>query len=276
MVDIKIFLPRYLVEADNSTDLNNYLSIFQPTLDWLNDEITDVIKIVDVDACPPAILPYLASQLNYAFDFTATVASQRKIIKGLIERYRRKGSNWSFIDMLKRIDLDATLYNTINKIMVLSYQGVLSDTGYFEDGWYISEGSLDLIFTQEMSEALYNLYKTEEAKIHPAGFIIWLNQEQQFYCIVSISQNSEFQVTYCTDFGPEPPRLSESFGLSDTGYLSRIPTNTTAEVNPTLAHSGLFFVRDAGSEYWDAGIDFSMTSPEWYLWKREVEIVQTA
>lgn len=101
----------YLIE-DVSGDLHVLLGIIGPTLDGIMDRMTALPDLVDVDACPPDFLPFLAGVVGVSYDPTLDPAPQRRAIREAIEQYRRQGT----LDGLRR-DLQA-----------LSWQGIIIET----------------------------------------------------------------------------------------------------------------------------------------------------
>jgi phage tail-like protein len=282
MINITLFLPKMYTDYEDSKPLIDYLSIFQPTLDELNTDIELVPTIIDVDTCPDTILPYLASTIDYVYDFTATTDSQRKAIKELIDVYRRRGSEWSFEQLFKELGITAYVYNTIHDIMVPSWQNELSDNAYFEDGFYIAEGALELVIQDNIDKAKFDRYIQLIKEIKPAGFILWLRGVQQIFSIITFDTGaSRFQISYdwtLTDIldYQNQTLLSESGSLSDDGQLDRYDFFNEMQVSDSWTmrgHVGELY--DAASEYWFADNPYSMTSVNWYNWQQSVQITQT-
>jgi phage tail-like protein len=105
-------LPDLYVIDDVSGDLHALLGIIGPTLDALMERITALPDLVDVDACPPDFLPFLAGLVGIPYDPTLDPAPQRRAIREAIAQYRRLGT----LDGLRR-DLQA-----------LGWQGAIIET----------------------------------------------------------------------------------------------------------------------------------------------------
>lgn len=64
-------------------------------------ELLSLYDILEVDKCPPEVLPLLSKMLGYNYIEEVDVETQRKIIANLIELYKRKGTK-SVINFITR------------------------------------------------------------------------------------------------------------------------------------------------------------------------------
>lgn len=64
-------------------------------------ELLSLYDILEVDKCPPEVLPLLSKMLGYNYIEEVEVETQRKIIANLIELYKRKGTK-SVINFITR------------------------------------------------------------------------------------------------------------------------------------------------------------------------------
>lgn len=119
-------LPDLYVIDDVSGDLHALLGIIGPTLDALMARITALPDLVDVDACPPDFLPFLAGVVGVPYDPTADPAPQRREIREAIERYRRLGTLAGLRRDLLALGWQGTIIETHRRVLRLGTRGRLN------------------------------------------------------------------------------------------------------------------------------------------------------
>ena len=85
-------------------------------LDQMEDSITRISELYDIDKCPNEFLDYLGQNIGYEReDFTLSSVSFRELLKNIIEIYKIKGTNYSFSFFFKflgfEIDLNEFYFN---------------------------------------------------------------------------------------------------------------------------------------------------------------------
>ncbi len=115
----------YLLE-DASGDLHALLGILGPTLDALTASIVGLPDLVDVDACPPDFLPFLAGVVGVSYDPTLDPAPQRRAIREAIEQYRRLGTLNGLRRDLQALGWQGTIIETHLRVMRLGTRSRLN------------------------------------------------------------------------------------------------------------------------------------------------------
>jgi hypothetical protein len=82
--------------------------IQQMELEKTAQEIWDLLKLYDVDACPKEVLPYHAALLGTPLP-SAREESQRAFLKELAQTYRNKGTPLSFFRLFESLGFELTL-----------------------------------------------------------------------------------------------------------------------------------------------------------------------
>lgn len=114
-------LPEVYRREDAKKDINFTLKRYLEALDeggvkLVFNELLSLYDILEVDKCPPEVLPLLSRMLGYNYIEEVDVETQRKIIANLIELYKRKGTK-SVINFITR---EFTQFDT--KIIELQYR----------------------------------------------------------------------------------------------------------------------------------------------------------
>lgn len=79
-------------------------------LDDLEDRISRMHDVIDIDDTPDALLDYLGQNLGYEReDFTLSDVSFRELLKNIIEIYKIKGTNYSFSFFFKFLGFEVNL-----------------------------------------------------------------------------------------------------------------------------------------------------------------------
>ena len=99
-------LPEVYRREDARKDINFTLKRYLEALDeggvqLVFSELLSLYDILEVDKCPPEVLPLLSKMLGYNYIEEVDVETQRKIIANLIELYKRKGTK-SVINFITR------------------------------------------------------------------------------------------------------------------------------------------------------------------------------
>ncbi|MHB9023479.1 MAG: phage tail protein [Armatimonadota bacterium] len=115
----------YLLE-DTRNDLRALLGILGPTLDEITAKIGALPSLVDVDACPPDFLPFLAGLVGVSYDPTLDPAPQRRAIREALERYRRLGTLAGFQRDLQALGWQGTIIETHRQVLRLGTRGRLN------------------------------------------------------------------------------------------------------------------------------------------------------
>jgi len=85
-------LPSIYRERDETGDLAAFLRVPAPTLDSLKDLADRFPEIFGVDGCEPRYLRLLADLVGHPFDPFVPVDRERRAIREVVERYRRKAT----------------------------------------------------------------------------------------------------------------------------------------------------------------------------------------
>ena len=114
-------LPEVYRREDARKDINFTLKRYLEALDeggvqLVFSELLSLYDILEVDKCPPEVLPLLSKMLGYNYIEEVDVETQRKIIANLIELYKRKGTK-SVINFITR---EFTQFDT--KVIELQYR----------------------------------------------------------------------------------------------------------------------------------------------------------
>ena len=114
-------LPEVYRREDARKDINFTLKRYLEALDeggvqLVFSELLSLYDILEVDKCPPEVLPLLSKMLGYNYIEEVDVETQRKIIANLIELYKRKGTK-SVINFITR---EFTQFDT--KVLELQYR----------------------------------------------------------------------------------------------------------------------------------------------------------
>ncbi|HEY3416388.1 MAG TPA: phage tail protein [Armatimonadota bacterium] len=115
----------YLLE-DTGHDLLALLGILGPTLDELTAKIAALPSLVEVDACPPDFLPFLAGLVGVTYDATLDPAPQRRAIREAIERYRRLGTLNGLRRDLQALGWQGTIIETHRHVLRLGTRAQLN------------------------------------------------------------------------------------------------------------------------------------------------------
>ncbi len=79
-------------------------------LDQLEDQITRLSELYDIDKCPEEFLDYLGQNLGYEReDYTLSSVSFRELLKNIVEIYKIKGTNYSFSFFFKFLGFEINL-----------------------------------------------------------------------------------------------------------------------------------------------------------------------
>lgn len=79
-------------------------------LDQMEDAITRIADLYDIDKCPDEFLDYLGQNIGYEReDFTLSSVSFRELLKNIIEIYKIKGTNYSFSFFFKFLGFEINL-----------------------------------------------------------------------------------------------------------------------------------------------------------------------
>lgn len=105
------FIPEYDREqVKNNRKLQLTLESIGRKLDDVEDKITRLGNIYDVDEIPEELLDYLGQNLGYEReDFTLSGFSFRELLKNIIEIYKIKGTNHSFSFFFKFLGFEVSL-----------------------------------------------------------------------------------------------------------------------------------------------------------------------
>ena len=112
-------LPPIYREDDSKVNfaLKRYLeALDEGGVQLVFSELLSLYDILEVDKCPPEVLPLLSKMLGYNYIEEVDVETQRKIIANLIELYKRKGTK-SVINFITR---EFTQFDT--KVIELQYR----------------------------------------------------------------------------------------------------------------------------------------------------------
>lgn len=112
-----------------SRDIQVFTSLLDIIATCCKDDIDNLYYIYDPVKCPEQFLPLLANTLNYKYDYSNTVLSNRRVIEAFVELEKLKGSQ-------KGLAVAVALSLTSTKISVdnleLVPQDDIQDAVYYE------------------------------------------------------------------------------------------------------------------------------------------------
>lgn len=158
-----------LKDSKNGGQYERFLSLFNAPFDELQQKIADLPNLVDIDACPPEFLPYLAELVGYEYNHTLPAEPQRAAIKSITNIYKKKGTPGSYVDLLAPFDPYASYYEPFANVARYSVSK-FSGKDHYQDGEYWRTGVFEI-----QSDAL-NMPGIREKLVEnrPAGKKIWL------------------------------------------------------------------------------------------------------
>jgi len=105
------FFPSYDRDLmSESPKIKLFMSGLGKKLDQLEDYVSSLENIYDLDQCPEELLDYIGQNLGYEKeDFTLSNVSFRELLKNIIEIYKVKGTNYSFTFFFKFLGFSINL-----------------------------------------------------------------------------------------------------------------------------------------------------------------------
>lgn len=117
-------LPPLYKERDTSGDLQAFLRVPAATLDELKELIDRLPDIFDIDKCDVRFIPLLADAVGYSFDPTRDPDTQRREIREIVERYRRKSTIPAIERGLINVGWQGEIEETFRKALRLNKRSV--------------------------------------------------------------------------------------------------------------------------------------------------------
>lgn len=106
-----------VLDCDNEYTLKRYLSALgDDGLSRLYENIVSLYSYWDIDTCPKEWLPSIAKMLGYIYIDEVEEKIQRKIIKNLVELYKRKGTSSALTYITREF------FNSNTKLIELQYR----------------------------------------------------------------------------------------------------------------------------------------------------------
>ncbi len=117
-------LPPLYKERDTSGDLQVFLRVPAVTLDELKELIDRLPGIFDIDRCDVRFIPLLADAVGYRFDPTRDPDTQRREIREIVERYRRKSTIPAIERGLINVGWQGEIEETFRKALRLNKRSI--------------------------------------------------------------------------------------------------------------------------------------------------------
>jgi len=176
-------LPPLYKERDTSGDLQAFLRVPAATLDELKELIDRLPDIFDIDTCDVRFIPLLGEIVGYRFDPTRDPDTQRREIREIAERYRRKSTIPAIERGLINVGWQGEIEETFRKALRLNNRSVANHAKL--PGRIHSLG----VYRVECRNLIPGV-RTALVEHHPAGmkvfFLQWLlSQESMEDCLIA-------------------------------------------------------------------------------------------
>lgn len=152
-----------------------FVELFGAKFDELKKQAEQFPRIVDVDECPPELLPFLGELVGSDFDYTEDVELQREQMKTLIKMYREKGTPTSILDIVYKYDPRAVIfepYEYMSRFNVSRHSG----RHHYANRTYWNTG----VFEIRMYAGSADKMRQEVLKMRPAGTRMWVHYTHEF------------------------------------------------------------------------------------------------
>ena len=209
ILDSKKFIPEVY---SRERDMQVFTTLIDILLTACKYDIDSLYKLYDASICPEQFLPYLADTVNYKYDNSNTVTSNRKIISIFMTMLRYKGSEkgLKIATALSLTTLDLSIKNLEYADVNMDYLLALQD---LEIRYNYEEGKIIIDYPNIYTQVRYLL-----DYVRPVGMYINLRSVLKS----PISSAMAIQAQTYTDIHP--------YSIRDS-YVNKAKVNTSAPID---------------------------------------------
>lgn len=161
---ISIWTPDFYKDNDQFVPTTDFVKASVSLLDYMLEKARGMPSLVNVDTCPPDILPFLAGLVGYEWKPTVSPEAQRQEIKKLVEVYLIRGTPQSVVRIV--LNAGATTGSVFTPAEhIFTYDVSKWDEGdRYEDMDFWRWGTYEVIADKDFS-----YFHDDIESVHPAG-----------------------------------------------------------------------------------------------------------